>query len=1542
MSRRRSTGDLVPRDITEILAREARAQRGQRKPGSSLGQAFSWLKGSRRKKNIGNGLNRTGTGVTDVKLGIHNHDPAKAGQKGNEDQKRLAVHYTTSQHHQENVFIEGSRPQYLEDLHTEAQEGLKILQQEEHKNGMNFPDDESIASSDTLRPEQDLSSKDGGGSPESTSTTGNTDATITSSVSTRPVLTHQGSTFKPLNPVKRLEKSRKRSRRTTIMGIPNQVQKELALHRSSTFQPLVSTQLPNQDGQVTESQSGVVIIPTVDGGTPTANKEGARVHLSELEASRDEQLLRKHLHAMYQDEKPLNHQGFGSHLCPNSTLRPKSLAVPCMTTSSSFCPSSMFTILQEPQGPVMSISPQATYLSTIIPNAVLPASIEVIEIDRSSSRNRGSSVNHSSSIRTVSKSSLASEDSSVSPLLSRRSDGDGSHTDHSRNDSTTIPASASGSNWSESQFSKTIISNSSPVSSKGSARSGNSQRVGLNGQESQQEHSGGDQDLVSIRSSVSGISSPHSKNEDLFIGQGSESAVSVSVTAGENAKNKSNFTRSLSIMKTKQPPAPPRRTNSLHSNKIRSNSKVLVESKDLNDSVSGKVATATENTAAKDEIKLVTGNTSKIPTPELNTTGSNSPEVSSSHLSSTKASSIEAGGPPEPQPGSSSSSPQKTLPEGGKFERTMSPSSGYSSQSGTPTLSPKGISPTSPEKRKKKPVKPERSVSRASSSAASPSSSLTSLSSATSEPVNPDVSTCSPSLPPQGTPPTVTPNELTPNNNSSTLRVDFRELLNIPPPPKVKAPCPPPPETWVHNRCTFELLCGPCPNVSKETHKTPQIQDGTIKQAGTQTEVRKEMQVVGEKQTTIVKPILELSESKAKPETLLATDPEDVHKELENKECPDTETEGVKANADVQREEQSSSPLFKGLKNQETTLKKDPPPVMKKPITVLHREELVSTEQSVQRQKKEMSSSAMIEVHLAVENHTTSSQNGDIVLVDRSENEIDRSEVTSMQTLSVEVPKVNKVSPPPTPPPAYHPTPPPSRKTPPSSVSMPPDELQRVQEIHFVESCWPPPPPPLEGDSVFDGGDEVDFPPPPPPPLVTDNVPDVMDNYVKQLDVVIKHTVAAQEVRETIKDSSEAGISVQGQNPDLPIAVPQLVVYDNKPEVAVQVSKANTADEISCRLVQNVSSLSDSVPPPPVEAPPVPAIKQAENPVSVSALVPSSSFLRRDSLKIEDHSSGSPISAQTLVTVPVAPPLPAENLTHGVNFRRQPSVANRDTRSKELLVRHKSAPIPKEDANIPLVTPSLLQMVRLRSVNMTEDQVKAPSEDKPTNEEGPLQENCSVPIPAPQNIPQKPIRKSLSLKSPPQTIKSSSVTLNTPSMRLQEAIRMKTAAMSTKDGLPSRLGVRSPTHSCVSEPGSLSLKSPEGCDMHKSPASTASFIFSRSTKKVVIETAAASLPEAQASLKQSLATELMQLSDQSRAIAFSNGAVKCDKVPPPVAKKPGHGSISASKHHPACSGKMAHSVEGHGANGGVQHLTGITPPETTTTRVTADTIETLF
>ncbi|XP_063755285.1 NHS-like protein 3 isoform X2 [Eleginops maclovinus] len=1422
-------------------------------------------------------------------FGLFGHqDKVKtAGPKGNEEQKRLTVHYSTSQHYQENVFIEGSRPQYLEDLHTEAQEGLKIQQQEEHTNGLNLPDNESIASTDTLRPEQDVSSKDDDcGSPESRSTTGSSDTTVTSAVSTRPVLTRQGSTFKPLNPVKTIDRSRKRGRRTTIMGIPNQVQKELALHRS--FQQLDST--PNHDGKLSTSQSGVV---TVDGGTPEAKKEGARVHLSELEASRDEQLLRKQLQAMYQDEQPFKHQGLGSYLCPNSSMRPKSLAVPGMTTSSSFCPTTMLSFLQEPQGPVMSMSPQATYLSTIIPNAILPSSIDVIEIDRSCSRTRGASVNHGSSVRTVSKSSLASGDLSVSPFLSRRSDGDGSQTDNSQSESTLMLTSASGLNWSETQSSKIIISNSSPGSSKGSTRSGNSLRVGPNGRESQAEQCNGDQDIDSLRSSVSMISSFSSKRE-CVTGQESESDVSGSVAAGDDAKTKQNCTRSLSVMKTKQPPPPPRRTNSLHSNKIRSNSKVLVE---INDSASGDGANVTENSIdGKKSVKLQTS------------TGSSCLEASSGPLTPTQASST--GGATEPE--HSNYSPQKAPSEGGKFERTMSPSSGYSSQSGTPTLTPKGISPTSPDKHKKKPVKPERSVSRVSSSAASPSSSLTSLSSGTSEPVNPDSSTCSSSLPSQGSQPIVAADELAPNNISSTFAAEVRELLKIPPPPKVKAPCPPPPEAWVHNKRTFQLLFGPYPNVGKVTQDPAQKQDSTVKQAGTQTEDIKEIPVLVEKQSKVAQSVLE---THVNPETLLESSPEGVYK-IENRECPSNKQEEIQVSSDVQKQEENL--VVKDPKSP----KKEPPPVMKKPVTVLHREELV---------KKESATSA---VHLPVENHPTATQHGVIIVVDKSDNERAKSDVAF-----VEVPKMTKVSPPPSPPPAYHPTPPLSRKTPPSSVSSPPDDLQGLQEeINVVESCWPPPPPPMEGDSVFDGGDDVDFPPPP-PPLVTESVLNVMDSCVTDL---VASTTPTEVVRETSDDSSEANTPVREQIADAPPAAPQTVT-DIEPEVVVQDSESHIADDIICRPVQSLVSVSDCVPSPPVVATPLATITKADPPILESTLVPPSSSLKRDSLKMEDQSPNvAPVSAQPPVTAPVAPPLPAEGLTQGVNFRRQPSVQNRDARSKELLSRHKSsAPIPKEDANIPLVTPSLLQMVRLRSVNMTEDVMKAEGEDKTTNQGASVQDDYSVSVTGAQNIPQKPIRKSLSLKSPPQSVKTSSVTLIAPSMRLQEAIRMKTAAMSSRDGLPSRLGVRSP-YSSLGERGALSLKSHEGSDMLKSPASTASFIFSRSTKKVVIETPAAFSPEAQVSLKQSLAAELMQVSDQSKAAVYSNGGVKSDRAPPPVAKKPASGSISPSHNQPAGSAKMDFSVEGNGVIGAVQHTSGITHPEITTTRVTADTIETLF
>lgn len=62
------------------------------------------------------------------------------------------------------------------------------------------------------------------------------------------------------------------------------------------------------------------------------------------QATKDEQLLRKHLGEMYHEDQ----HGFGSHF-NRLNLRPKSLAVPGMSSSSSLSPSVLFSFLQEPQ-----------------------------------------------------------------------------------------------------------------------------------------------------------------------------------------------------------------------------------------------------------------------------------------------------------------------------------------------------------------------------------------------------------------------------------------------------------------------------------------------------------------------------------------------------------------------------------------------------------------------------------------------------------------------------------------------------------------------------------------------------------------------------------------------------------------------------------------------------------------------------------------------------------------------------------------------------------------------------------------------------------------------------------------------------------------------------------------------------------------------------------------------------------------------------------------------------------------------------------------
>ncbi|XP_051728132.1 uncharacterized protein KIAA1522 homolog isoform X4 [Ctenopharyngodon idella] len=1306
-----------------------------------------------------------------------------AGQKQDE-QRKLTVHYTASQHYQENVFIEGSRPQYLEDLHTEAQEGLKILQQEEHKNGVDFQDDQTV-------PEEDTSSKERDESLETDSTAEQSVISVStvSAVSSHPVLTRQGSTFKPLNPVKRLDKTKRRSRRTTIMGIPQQVQKELDMARGTILQ-----QLPNRERDEDDS-SGTVVIPTIDGELPLVNQEGARVHLQNIEVlqtSRDEEFLRNHIHSVYQDE--LNRK-LGLGACP--TQRPKSLAVPGMTTSS---------FLHEPQGPVMSISPQATYLSKIIPNAILPAAIDIIEINHDHSRRSAS---------TVSKSSLAS----ASPASSRSGGGTNQG-----------PLTAS-SIKSHSQSSETVVSNSSTISSKGRCLptfvADNTKEVS---------------DLIPKDMSVTSSSSKDTNHrlEQKELGD-----------AGDNVRNSQSFSRSLSVMKTKLPPAPPQRTYSLHHEKLKRRSRERVDIKDLKDMAPNDEQTGRDLSSTKEDHQSTKNEKSAVHSSVLSSFRDFQTSVESSPLS-----------PDQAFTGShvrlSNSSPKKTGESGeNKFDRTLSPSSGYSSQSGTPTHSPKEVSPSSPGKRRVKPSKPERAGVQ-SSPVVSVSSSMTSLSSVTSDTVHQDIQTnTTPSEPLKCSPPlTTVKNKVTPTHPTTALR----ELFNIPPPPKVKAPSPPPPETWIHNKRTLELLCGPGPN----PHKLHQLQKQQKKSS------------IGKNQNTKSMQILEQMVPKTQTTEEIKTGTQ-----VENKEAVKEQNESMS----IQVLEQTSAEPPDVRHNGSSTLHNE----LESPETLAEVNQMIclKEEKTVEDQKERGSQTLpttkvptiKVDQSMLSQTNCEVKTNGEIVSTSLPKNDEANEEIQKndhvkgilnhkpMQTLGIEVPDVNGISPPPSPPPEHHPPPPPTKKMSASSVSIPPSKEEEEQkqetegqkqeteeqkqeteeQVTLLESSWPPPPPPMEEstDLMFEEQDELDFPPPP-PSFVHEPLSKISVNC---------HEESCEQQANTELVSSNA--SDMNSSPDQ-----NSEIHTNLPKRIVQNGMENRQQDKPCN---NASDFSvDQV--------------GMENTTVAS---PKMSFLLPDELvQGEDSSEHASPDTQADSNVLLAPPLPVENQSI-VNSRRQLGLLNKDNRSKELLCRNKSTPIPKEDANIPLVTPSLLQMVRLRSVNVGEDNNDSkPSTETTTNEDHSITS---------QATPQKPIRKSLALKSN-SPAKSSPAPATVPSMCLQEAIRMKTAAMSSS-GVPAMLNLRLSSASSASSPVP-SPKTPDGSDLHSSPASTASFIFSKSTKKVIIETPTS--PEVQASLRQSLAAEIMQVSDQAKTM-ITNGTKKPIKVPPPVAKKPVHGTNPPNK-----------------------------------------------
>ncbi|XP_039941930.1 uncharacterized protein KIAA1522 homolog [Hirundo rustica] len=657
----------------------------------------------------------------------------KKGAAKGEGEKRLSVQYTAGEECPDNVFFPSTRPPHLEELHSQAQQGLKSLQHQEKQKQTKSAWDHG----DTSSLQSCVSSEDDSLSFRSRAASCATDSTSEDALSIRSeMIQRKGSTFRPHDSFpkssERAGKKRK-DRRTTVLGIPQHVHKELGLRNShgAKGHPEADGPAGRGDGQAAQPllnggqvSGDAVRIPTIDGklqSPPVAG--GARVCLGVLEEA--DAALQKHINRVYYDDSLLGRKT-AAKLSP--MVRPKSLAVPGMTTYAN--PPEMLV------GPVMSISPQGTYMSKIIPNAILPPMVDVVALTRSS-------------VRTLSRCSLVSSSPASVRSLSRFSE---------RSARSREPSSSSD-NWSHSQSTETIVSNSSTISSQGGCDH-RQPEAGPHGEADAAARS--DTDQISIYSSASSCSKPAAGLAPaapglLAVGSGRASPAYSTGSQAEGSDTASlaserSSARSVSLRKMKKPPAPPRRTYSLHQ-KADGEPKVLGlpprpdRRPQRESSAPWSPHPAPFSPAGEDEVF----------SPSLSETSS----LRSESLASASSPEASRGRPGvtvvlrEPQ-----AQAKWSCPDGS--DRTMSPSSGYSSQSGTPTLPTKGLGPPAVSPGKSQPQKPDR-VCSLQSPALSVSSSLTSISSSASDPTPPEA----------------------PTSRS--------ERFIIPPHPKVPAPFSPPP-----------------------------------------------------------------------------------------------------------------------------------------------------------------------------------------------------------------------------------------------------------------------------------------------------------------------------------------------------------------------------------------------------------------------------------------------------------------------------------------------------------------------------------------------------------------------------------------------------------------------------------------------------------------------------------------------------------------------------------------------------------------------------
>ncbi|XP_043111558.1 uncharacterized protein KIAA1522 homolog [Puntigrus tetrazona] len=1337
-SGRESIGDLIPPDMLQVFSEDrqgGRSKRGRRRPGS-FSRAFRWFKGQRRKTRrrateIHGDLLATGSPVELPKSTLITGS------------KEEAVGAIALQEFQENVFVEGNRPKHVLDLHTEAQQGLKMQQQEDDRNGIDYPDDQSMISTVTAQTEDSMAfSELRGFESESTVADSVSMRSSISSRSTRSGLKRQASTFRPLKPDKTAEKTKSHRKHVrTVVGIPRHVQKELGLDRAAwiTTKPL--------DGQLFNGDMIIpAIISTVDDTSSSSEQESVQDHLQGIQNLYTVKKDNKELPTLTKPKDDIL-QGLMSY-----SLNPEKSGVLGVPLS------------ENPTGTVMSISPQATYMSKIIPNAVLPPSVDVVELSRNRSR---------SSVRTVSKSSLVS----ASPASTRAS---------SRVSSRCSTTRSNYSGWTHSGSSETLVSDSSTISSSSTPR------VASRGSQ------------VENRSKPANLNNHGSHVKTARVNGGS--------TEEEDSgkmKSADAFTRNLSVIKRgKKPPAPPSRSYSLHNGK--------------------QTWKKSESPTYMDDVNIPDG--SPYPLVMKATTHKLSPKIPASN------------GPtsfPLKENQTVSTDKKSMLAEQNIHKKNLQVSSTGAPQSyinGTSKLAELKNTLLSAKNR-----------------------------------IN--------------------------GNNSSPAVMALLSLLEIPNHPKVLAPPAPPPETWAHNQRTFELLCGPGPvNYARWAKK-------------------RGLKIADEPDVALI-PLSQPVEIKGKVESkaplvYVAPSPSPPPEH-----CPPIPNNSQAKPPPPPPDFVPSTPTLAAKAIKDLTSWIPPPPLFPPPAppagTTTATPVIVQNDTDLPSPPPPFSPQSLLTMpqlppdipppplqEVPSPPRPPSEPQNTSSLPQESKPSTQNVLVTSSKTYQ----QINIPPPPPVPTDVRSqvsvPPPPPVPTDVRSQVSVPPPPAV-LSDVRSQVSVPPPPPVPTDVRSQVsvppppplptDVRSQVSVPPPPPvptdvrsqvtvpppPPLPTDVRPQVTVPPPPPLPTDVRSQVTVStpplpsnvkmedrlEKTETEKRTSSPSLAKEdASGPVVTQSLLQMVRLRS-----VKTSPSTTVDPDKPSQPKPKSGVNQEAPPKPIRQ----SLILTSLPPDVEALA--------------NTNTEAPSINTNAVTV--------SNTQQGSS---KPETQSNNI--AQLEPKCSSATCPATEPSKNPVTPEPATKTASPETEPTpqtlKEQIKSTMHDPETLPSTTGPKDQSINAPKPQHQAQEPNKTMLNSEKQLSTVENYSkpegeqpktqtltpVVSSTPpivsspanpSMRLQEAIRLKAAAMSSKDNQAKRFGLRSPPPATAN-----------GTTVPNSPASMASFIFSKSPKKVIIQTP--SSLEVQADLRKTLVAELACVSDSAKSNDLHKTA---NKVPPPIAKKP--------------------------------------------------------